>query len=191
MAYFVHRTTKELEISVGTPSTPVEDNIRNPDLTGLYDLTTRTYLVEKKYWEITGDVISEMSQAEKDVVDASDEYVIPARQKKFDAIDARTDELIGQGFTWSSAQFSNSLFGQSKVDGAYAAKDLTEFTYPIVWNSMDNMTTVSIPDAATMQQFFLAALGTIRAHLDSATPLKDQVRAASTVQAVEAVVDTR
>jgi hypothetical protein len=132
-----------------------------------------------------------MSQAEKDVVDASDEYVIPARQKKFDAIDARTDELIGQGFTWSGAQFSNSLFGQSKVDGAYAAKDLPEFTYPVVWNSMDNMTTVSIPDAATMQQFFLAALGTIRAHLDSATPFKDQVREASTVQAVEAVVDTR
>jgi hypothetical protein len=191
MAYFVDRNTKKLETSVSTPPTPDPDKIKNPDLTGLYDFVTKSYLVPSMYWKIEGDTISEMTSAEKNAVDASDEYLIPAKQKKFTAIDIHTDELIALGFTFDSKQFSNSLFGQSKMTGAFTIRDLPEFSYPVVWNTLDNMGKITISDAATMKAFYLTAVGTIRAHLDSGTALKDQVRAANNTGAVEEVVDTR
>jgi hypothetical protein len=65
MATVLNRTTKQLIKSVNTPDYPESDWIIDPDLSGVVGVTT-------KYWVITGDVVSEMSQAEKDVVDAAE-----------------------------------------------------------------------------------------------------------------------
>ncbi len=62
MASVLNRTTKEFRGSVNTPDFPVIDWIINPDLSAVAGLPT-------KYWKITGDVVTAMSQAERDVVD--------------------------------------------------------------------------------------------------------------------------
>lgn len=63
MSDVLNRTTKEQKFSVHTPNYSVVDWIINPDLSGVVG-------VPVKYWKITGDVVSEMNQSEKDVVDA-------------------------------------------------------------------------------------------------------------------------
>lgn len=113
------------------------------------------------------------------------------KNAKIKAIDARTDQLIAAGFTFASKQFSLTLSSQSKMIGTHQVKDNPSLTYPIRWNTIDDEDYLDIIDAATLDGFYLTGLGTIRAHLDSGTSLKDQVRAAATVDDVLAVVDTR
>lgn len=71
MADVLHRATKQHLLSVNTPDFDPGVWIINPDLTGLFNRPTRIYLVPLKYWKIEGDAVSEMSQAEKDAVDAA------------------------------------------------------------------------------------------------------------------------
>lgn len=65
MSEVINRTTLELKDSVNTPDYPVAQWIINPDLSGVAS-------VPKKYWKIVGDNVEEMTQAEKDVVDAAE-----------------------------------------------------------------------------------------------------------------------
>lgn len=62
MATVVNRTTKQICHSANTPDYPTADWIINPDLTALTGIAS-------KYWNISGDAITEMTQAEKDQVD--------------------------------------------------------------------------------------------------------------------------
>jgi len=74
MATVVNRTAVPLEIlySVNTPDYPVEQWIINPDLTILET-------VPIKYCKVSGDLIVEMSPAEKAVVDAAELVAEKAR----------------------------------------------------------------------------------------------------------------
>lgn len=119
------------------------------------------------------------------------ECLIEAKAAKFASIDARTDELIASGFTFASKQFSLSQAAQSRLMGINQVRDDENVTYPIKWNTIDDSDTYSIPDSATVLSFYLTAVGTYRTHVDSGTALKDQVRAATTVAEVDAVVDNR
>lgn len=62
MSNVLNRTTKEYLISVSTGFYSTASWIINPDMSAVVG-------VPSKYWKITGDVVSEMSQAEKDAVD--------------------------------------------------------------------------------------------------------------------------
>jgi hypothetical protein len=114
-----------------------------------------------------------------------------AKSLKAAAIDARTEALISEGFTFSSKQFSLSVNSQLKLIGAFAARSDPAMTYPIKWNNKDDTDTISIADAAGLLSFYLTGVAAMRGHLDSGTALKDDVRAASTVAEVEAITDTR
>ena len=116
------------------------------------------------------------------------------KKAKCKAVDKRTNELVDNGFEFpasSGAYFSLSQPSQAKILGADSARDDPAFSYPVVWNNLDDSGTISIPDSATLHGFFLTALGTVRARLDSGTTIKDQVRMAETVADVLAVVDDR
>lgn len=69
MGHYVHRTTKR-EYKSTSPTDllagggTLADFIEDPDLSGVVG-------VESKYWDIVGDTISEMSQADKDALDAA------------------------------------------------------------------------------------------------------------------------
>lgn len=71
MADVLHRTTKQLLLSVNTPDFAVEDWIINPELDGLY-VRPSTFTVPAKYWKITGDVVTEMNAGEKAAVDGAE-----------------------------------------------------------------------------------------------------------------------
>jgi hypothetical protein len=158
----------------------VSDKLVNPDLSALS--------VAQKYWKHSAGSIIEMSQAEKDDIDGGLEA---ARGIKIKAIDARTEELIALGFTYASKVFSLSIPSQSKMTAAHQIKDDVAFIYPVVWNTISDDSTYSIADATDMGGFYMTAIGTIRARLDSGTALKDSARAAADIAAVDAVVDTR
>jgi len=63
MAHVVHRTTVEYKASVHTPDYPSATWIIDPDLSALVGVAT-------KYWKVSGESVLEMTQAEKDVVNA-------------------------------------------------------------------------------------------------------------------------
>jgi hypothetical protein len=64
MAAVLHRTTKQYLPSANTPDYPTQDWIHNPDLSGVIGFDSR-------YWIITGDVVTLMSQAQRDALNAS------------------------------------------------------------------------------------------------------------------------
>jgi hypothetical protein len=64
MASVLHRTTKAFVASANTPEYPVAEWIINPDMSAVVGFPNR-------YWIITGDVVTLMSQAERDAVDAT------------------------------------------------------------------------------------------------------------------------
>jgi hypothetical protein len=117
-----------------------------------------------------------------------------AKSKKTDQIDAKTSRLISQGFQFPPATgqiFSLSPAGQNTLLGLNAAKDAPQLIYPVIYNTKDDEGTISLPDAATVYAFFLTAVGTYRYWLDSGTAIKDEIRDATTVAEVEAIVDPR
>ena len=99
--------------------------------------------------------------------------------------------LTTAGFTYSSNQFSLSVEAQSKMTGAHGVRSDPALSYPIEWNTIDDLATISIATPAALDAFYLTGVGAARTHLDSGTALKDDVRAAATITAVEAVTDTR
>lgn len=82
MPNYLHRTTKRYLQSVSPASLPepVEDYIFMPDLSAVEGVPAR-------YWKITGDVVSEMAQGEKDTVD------MQALNDSRDSIIAEIDNL--------------------------------------------------------------------------------------------------
>ena len=182
MANVLNRTTLAYLLSVNTPDYPTESWVINPDMSAVS-------AVAAKYWKLTGDVVSEMSQGEKDTVDAA--CLPDCRAAKCAAIDARTDELISVGFVFATKTFSLSANAQAKMMGITQIRDDENLTYPIKWNTIDDTDTHSITDSAMMLSFYLTGVGTYRSHLDGGTTLKDSVRAATTIAAVDAVTDTR
>lgn len=65
MAAVLNRTTKAYLPSANTPDFPVAEWIINPDLSAVVGFPS-------KYWEISGDVVSLMSQVDRDALDAAD-----------------------------------------------------------------------------------------------------------------------
>lgn len=96
MADVVNRTTVQYLQSVNTPDFPVEDWIINPDLSALTG-------VPQKYWKVVGDTVVEMTQPEKDAVDAAEAAQISALHQKdliFAASDEITDITTGVKFSY-------------------------------------------------------------------------------------------
>lgn len=74
MADVLNRTTLEFRRSVNTPDFPVESWVIDPDISPVVG-------VASKHWKLTGDMVSEMTQGEKDAVDATEAAAILAAAK--------------------------------------------------------------------------------------------------------------
>lgn len=182
MASVLNRTTLQYLQSVNTPDYSAEEWIINPDLSAVA-------AVDQRYWKLVGDQVVEMTQAEKDAVDAAG--LPETKLAKYAEIDARTDQLIYEGFMFAGKRFSLSLGAQLKMIGTNQVRARPEIAYPIVWNTIDDADKHQLVDADEVLAFYLQGVGTYRAHVDSGTELKDQVRAATTIAAVQAVEDAR
>jgi len=84
MADVLNRTTKQYLQSVNTPAFDPLDWIINPDLSGVLPQEPNSI-----YWNIAGDVVTEMTPVEKAVVNAAIEAAQTTNNQQ-DAIDATT-----------------------------------------------------------------------------------------------------
>jgi hypothetical protein len=146
--------------------------------------------------DLTSDERAALDQAMLDAgyafagVDNSGESGLEqTKRAKYLAIDTRTEELIDQGFSFAGKVFSLSSNAQKYWIGMMVGKDL--LTYPLVVNTLDDSSTLSVTDAVMVLQMYGTAMGTVKAHLASGTALKDLVRAATTIPEVQAIVDSR
>jgi D-alanyl-D-alanine carboxypeptidase len=175
----VNKTTREAHYGVPDTLYSTTDWVHNPD----------QELIDSGYWKVSGDSIVAMTQEEKDELDAA--LLDAAKERRYTEIDSRTEELINQGFLFSSLVFSLSPGAQAKLMGVNQVRGNANVEYPIHWNTKDDKQTRDIEDADDMLSFYLTAVGTYRAHVDAGTVLKNQVREKTTIEEVEAVEDTR
>ena len=110
---------------------------------------------------------------------------------RYGEIDTKTGELIGQGFTYQGKVFSFSTSAQANLLGLDLTRNDPALTYPITYNTISDDDTYNVVDATDMHNMFLTALGTKKAHIDSGTALKTQVRNAIDVAAVNLIIDNR
>lgn len=110
---------------------------------------------------------------------------------RFNEIDRRTVELIHLGYSFGGKQFPLSANAQTNILALQVTKDDPALVYPIEYNTIDDLESYSIPNAATVHGMYLTALATKKASLDSGTALKDQIRAAVNEAEVNAVIDNR
>lgn len=117
------------------------------------------------------------------------------KQAKFAEIDERTVELISAGFLYSGRRLSLSARAQSYWNGLgnLASNGLLQPSdFPLVVDCLDDTEPpYEIVDAADAVAIFSAAASTVKGFLVSGTNLKSQVRAATTPEECEAVLDVR
>jgi len=117
-----------------------------------------------------------------------------AKEVKFAEIDLRTTELVQRGFEFppgSGMVFSLSIPSQIKLLGIETLRNDPAMTYPIKFNTIDDVSSVSLLNATWVHNMTLVAFGTYRQYVDSGSALKDAVRACTTVDEVTAIVDPR
>jgi len=108
-------------------------------------------------------------------------------------VDLRTDELIAGGFQFppgAGAYFSLNITAQLRMLGMFQMRANPDI-YPVMWNSLDDTSVFTIPDQATAEAFHLTAAATIQGTVNSGTTIKDAIRAATTIEELDAVVDPR
>lgn len=113
------------------------------------------------------------------------------KKMKFESIDNRTAELIAEGFLYASKTFSLSSSAQTNILALDNSRLDPAITYPIKYNTIDDNDVYELIDADDVHSMYLTALAVKKGHLDSGTALKDQVRAATTNEECDAVVDNR
>ena len=84
MSSVLNRTTKQYINSVNTPDYPTIDWIVNPDMTAVVGFDSR-------YWIVSGDVVTLMSQAQRDAVDAA---LLTARRDALAAQLQQTEDIL-------------------------------------------------------------------------------------------------
>lgn len=142
----------------------------------------------------TGRELADLEQIQlKSVVEAhvpDEKHLATAKAQKFAVVDRRTKRIIDQGFVYNGVRHSLSENMQKNLLGAMQVKDVAA-TFPIKFNSIDDLTDTIITDAASLEVMFATAMMAIRVAWEGGTALKAQVRAATTVEEVNAISDTR
>jgi hypothetical protein len=187
MANVVNRTAVPLQIlySVNTPDYPPELWIINPDLTILET-------VPIKYCKVSGDLIVEMTPAEKAVVDAAElsayktktvTDVCNARERKIDyGQGAEYPAASGKYLACTDRDQGRWLYWQS-IGGKWASLGMS---FPFRVHSRDGLTYVDI----TRAQDFTAVVEAIGKHVvalfNEAETVVQNVIAATTIAGVDA-----
>ncbi len=113
------------------------------------------------------------------------------KKEKFNQIDKKTQDLILGGYVYAGLRFSLSEDAQTNILALYATKDDPVLTYPVTFNTLDDLGYYEAADASIITAMYYSALATKKGYLDSGTILKNQVRLAATVSQVDLIVDNR
>ena len=133
------------------------------------------------------------NDSELDSLMLSNEDVTLSQYKhiKNEEINHITSEMIQGGYSFDGKTFSLSSNAQTNLIALFATKDHAALTYPIEFNTLDDLDNYYASSAATIEGMYLTALGTKKALLDSGSVLKDAVRAATTKAEVDLIIDPR
>lgn len=149
MADILHRTTKQLLLSVSTPRYPAVDWIRDPDLSAVAGIPS-------KYWKITGDVVAAMTEAEKDAEPGLLDAFKAGLGAEITAMMKVHIEADGYEYPATSGNiFDLSPEDQTNLLGFDLKAAL--LTYPYVIRARDGVTTYSITDEADAHNLVSAA----------------------------------
>lgn len=181
MALVVNKTTFQCIYSANTPEYPTADWLHNPDVSGV------AAQPDKAYWKVSGNAVVEQDATEKAATDLGRLDALKAA--RIEEIQERTGELRDEGFSYSGKQFGLSPRSVDMLEGVIIAKD--SLSYPQTWNTLDELGSHDLADAAEVEVFFMTALGTYKAIQDAGSALKASIRAATTKAELDAVVDNR
>lgn len=182
MADVLNRTTKQLLRSVNSPDYDPADWIINPDLSGVSG-------VPVVYWKIDGDTVSEMSQAEKDAVDAANLPAYKAALVK--KVDAETQRRIALGFEFppsSGNVFSLSKEAQLNYLGMKTYTDA--LPYPFDVRTLDDTGFITISNATETNAFLDVGFVTKETWITTGRLVKTAVMAAADAAAADAAAAT-
>jgi len=193
-------TDKNYDFSIQNdfPDHMVDSNLLTQEIGGA-EITSAVL----KCINTSGDVCSivfdgELSEDDQTTLDGVVAAHAPAlalaKKAKFAELAERTAQLVQVGYEYPPE--SGTIYGmefetQFNLFALWVIRDLPQMTYPVNWQTKDKYGLLSITDADMLNGFFLTALGFKRAVKDSETPLDDEVRAAITVEQVNAIVDPR
>jgi len=113
------------------------------------------------------------------------------KEARYIMIDNRTGELVSQGFSYAGKVFSLSQNAQINISALDQTRNDPTLTYPITYNTIDDLDTYSVIDATDMHTMYLTALATKKGHIDGGSNLKAQVRAAIDINSINAIIDNR
>jgi len=113
------------------------------------------------------------------------------KSQKFELINEKTEYLISLGYTYNGLKFSLSEKAQTNILALYSTKDDNVLTFPISWNTIDDLQFFNITDSQTIANIYYTALATKKNCLESGTFLKNQIRLAQTVAEVDLINDNR
>jgi hypothetical protein len=116
-----------------------------------------------------------------------DEY----KELRYHEIDSKTTEIILLGFTYQSKVFSLSQNAQINLLALDETRDDPALTYPIIYNTIDDLDSYTVVDSTDLHTMYLTALATKKGIVDSGTVLKTSIRNATTEAEVDAVIDNR
>lgn len=191
MANVVNRTAVPVVVlySVNTPDYPVSEWIINPDLTILET-------VPLKYIKVVGDLLVEMTAAEKAVVDAA-ELVAYKAQKVIEVCNAREARIeFGQGVEYpaGSGKYTATtdkdqgrwLYWQS-IGGKWASLGMS---YPFRVHSRDGSTYIDVANANGFTAVVEAIGVYVTGLFTAAETVIQGVQAATTIAAVDTACAT-
>lgn len=113
------------------------------------------------------------------------------KEQRFTEIDEKTKELILQGFLYNGKVFSLSLNAQINIEALHSSRLDSLLTYPITYNTLNDLEVYNIPDADDLHLMYFTALGTKKSYVDSGTGLKNSIREAQTISELEEIIDNR
>jgi hypothetical protein len=109
------------------------------------------------------------------------------KEYRYNQIDAKTSELIQQGFTYDSKQFSLSLPAQTNWHAIKNQK--SEFTFPVTVSTLDN--SGYDLSQANVDVFWQQGKDTLKGYIDTGRVLKKQIFDAPDIASVNAIIDNR
>lgn len=111
-----------------------------------------------------------------------------AKREKWNAIDGKSQALLLQGYLHDGSTFSMSQTAQMNWVSLHVAR--STLTYPVRVSTKDEREHL-FNTAGTLSTFYLGGQAFKQGFLASGRALKLQVRAATTVEEVQAIVDSR
>jgi len=119
-------------------------------------------------------------------------YVLTFAESKLarrSSVDNKSVALIGAGFTVDGKTFSASDTAQLKWLGMYTSR--ADLSYPVTVPAKDDLSFVSLIEAADIATYYAALLARIQTVLSGGVTLKAQIAAATNQAALDAIVDDR